>query len=279
MAEESSKKKCEHHDRGYCKYKDKCPKVHPNANCEGTCGDKRTCMKRHKVNCKNGPTCEWNSCEFLHSEEHLEKESADIKTLKKDIEHKLNNIESQIIKSNEYHKAHTEAIVDNIMKVVNEKLEVIEEEYSSKLEQLEKACHKAMTKAEKNKLKVTDLENQIEQLSSQLIKSVEPENTTNPTEKINENKKDMTECRSKTNTEYKCEKCDKKFKSVTNLNIHIKKFHENQELNRCTYCELLFPSEKLLKMHVIAVHKNESKKHMIEREPSLANHKQKKLIF
>ena len=86
---------------------------------------------------KNGPTCEWNSCEFLHSEEHSEKESADIITLKKDIEHRLNSTEPQIIRSNEYHKAHTEAIVDNIMKVVNKKLEVIEEEYSSKFEQLE----------------------------------------------------------------------------------------------------------------------------------------------
>ena len=70
--------------------------------------------------------------------------------LKKDIEQKLNSIESQIIKSNEYHKAHTEAAVNNTMKVVNEKFEVIEEEYSSKLEQLEPACQKPMRKTKEN---------------------------------------------------------------------------------------------------------------------------------
>ena len=150
MAEEANKQKCEHHYRGYCKYKDMCPKVHPDADCEGTCEDKRTCMKRHKVNCKNGPSCEWNSCQFLHSKEHREKESGDITLLKKDIEQKLNSIESQIIKSNEYHKAHTEAAVNNTMKVVNEKFEVIEEEYSSKLEQLEPACQKPMRKTKEN---------------------------------------------------------------------------------------------------------------------------------
>ena len=86
----------------------------------------------------------------------------------------------------------------------------------------------------------------------------------------------MTVCRSNTQIEYKCEQCDKNFESVSNLNNHIKKFHENQELNRCTYCARLFPSEQLLNMQVIAVHHNESKKHTIEREPSLAKHKQKK---
>ena len=108
------------------------------------------------------------------------------------------------------------------------------------------------------------------------MKLIEPVNKTNHAEEITENKKDMTVCRSNTKIKYKCKKCDKKLKSVSNLNNHIKKFHENQELNQCTYCARLFPSEQLLNMHVIAVHHNESKKHTIEREPSLANQKQKK---
>ena len=107
--------------------------------------------------------------------------------------------------------------MDNIMKLVNEKLEVtwaarkiLPESYDKSREQ----------QAERNRFK----KNQIEKLLSQLRKPVEAENTTNPTEKINENKKDMTEFRSKTDTEYKCAKCDKKFISVSSLNIHIKSF-------------------------------------------------------
>ena len=44
------------------------------------------------------------------------------------------------------------------MRVDNEKLEVIEEEYSLKFKQLENVCQKAMTQAEIKWLKVTDLE-------------------------------------------------------------------------------------------------------------------------
>ena len=32
--------KYEHYDRGFCKYKNDCPKVHPNINCQGNCDDK-----------------------------------------------------------------------------------------------------------------------------------------------------------------------------------------------------------------------------------------------
>ena len=36
--------KCEHYDRGFCKYMNDCLKVHPNMTCLGNCEDKRTCI-------------------------------------------------------------------------------------------------------------------------------------------------------------------------------------------------------------------------------------------
>ena len=74
-----SSDKCEHFDRGFCKYKDLYLKVHPNINCEGNCEDKRVCTKRHKVSCKNGSSCEWRSCEFLHNTNQQENDPTEEK--------------------------------------------------------------------------------------------------------------------------------------------------------------------------------------------------------
>ena len=79
---------------------------------------------------------------------------------------------------------------------------------------------------------------------------------------------------SKTETVYKCDACAKTFKTVSNLIVHINKFHKNQEKNKCTYCAQFFPIDKTLSMHVTTVHHNESQKRTLERVPSMTNHKQ-----
>ena len=81
--------KCAFYDRGYCKKNNHCPQVHPKADCVGECEDKRTCKKRHRTQCKNGLSCEWNSCEYLHTIERQEKEISEIHELKKSIEAKF----------------------------------------------------------------------------------------------------------------------------------------------------------------------------------------------
>ena len=41
--------KYENYDRGYCKSKNACPKIHPNKNCDWKCEDKRNCNKPQKI--------------------------------------------------------------------------------------------------------------------------------------------------------------------------------------------------------------------------------------
>ena len=93
-----SSDKCEHFDRGFCKYKDLCPKVHPNINCEGNCEDKRVCTKRHKVSCKNGSSSEWKSCEFLHATNQQENEPTEIKALAKVVEDAIESVAARVNK-------------------------------------------------------------------------------------------------------------------------------------------------------------------------------------
>ena len=79
---------CQHYDRGFCKYKNDCPKVHPNINCQGNCEDKRTCII-HRILRKNSPTCEWKSCEFLLNTDQLEREYAETNAGKKSLKIQL----------------------------------------------------------------------------------------------------------------------------------------------------------------------------------------------
>ena len=56
------------YDKWFCKKKDKHESLHRSTVCN-RCDDKRLCTKRHRISCRNGPSCIYyksNSCEFLH---------------------------------------------------------------------------------------------------------------------------------------------------------------------------------------------------------------------
>ena len=63
-----------------------CSKVHPRVDCHGSCEDKSTCKKKRTVSCKNGSTCAWKFCEFLHRKDQQETELAKIKLFVKIVE-------------------------------------------------------------------------------------------------------------------------------------------------------------------------------------------------
>ena len=128
--------KCEHYDRGYCKEKNNCPKIHPNIICGGNCEDKRTCMKRHQIPCKNSPSCTWKSCEFSHKTENKDGDVSQINNIKENYE-EIIRANSKIVR--ESHITIKE-IIENYFCILTERIDTIEEEYSSKLEQLEKTC-------------------------------------------------------------------------------------------------------------------------------------------
>ena len=61
--------KCYHYNKGYCRYKEKCPFYHPDIDCVKECND-ITCKYRHRLKCKDGENCYYNqrkACEYLHT--------------------------------------------------------------------------------------------------------------------------------------------------------------------------------------------------------------------
>ena len=71
----------------------------------------------------------------------------------------------------------------------------------------------------------------------------------------------------------KCDNCRKEFVRKSNLNEHVKEDHK-----KCTLCDRTFPNEKPLETHEIAAHKKSKSKHIIEKDPSLRNHINKKFM-
>ena len=68
IEQESEKKRCKWWNRGYCKFKQSCPYLHPKAICiEEQCSNKE-CEKRHPNICKNWQkgSCKFTNCEFKH---------------------------------------------------------------------------------------------------------------------------------------------------------------------------------------------------------------------
>ena len=104
----------------------------------------------------------------------------------------------------------------------------------------------------------------------------------------------------------KCEICKHKFINSSNLKKHNEKYHKSNEHNSansfkrnqcnitfkeknkvtnhmnkhhssCTICQRTFSTTEELKTHNTEAHKHGNPKNKIEREPSLANHKMKKI--
>ena len=177
----------------------------------------------------------------------------------------------------------------------------IEEEYSTKLEELEKTCQKMVTKAEKNRIKMLSLETKYEQLIMNEKPKEDIYTKTNKEPKIQEevlpmkldngklvattktestninravpDKNKISHTPDKSESENSCPHCPNRFKSANNLKNHMLKYHEYKQ--KCTFCARSFSDEELLETHITSVHKKENSKHKIDREPSLANQKQK----
>ena len=172
------------------------------------------------------------------------------------------------------------------VKSLADKIDDIEEEYANKMD--EQGKH------------IRSLENKISNLECQIMKllKIQESNTYKYIDemqksKINKDTKEIKEkceiCQkvcsnmkehdenhhiknsSSNNIEYKCDICTLTFKDKCEVPAHIIDKHR-----KCTHCKKIFTTEKVLETHIKAIHNKNDKKHNIEREPSLKNHKIKK---
>ena len=175
------------------------------------------------------------------------------------------------------------------VKGLADKIDDIEEEYANKMD--EQGKH------------ISSLENKISNLECQIMKllkiqeskaykyidemqesKINKDNVTTKEikekceicQKVSNNMKEHDENHhiknsSSNNIEYKCDRCTLTFKEKIEVPTHIIDKHR-----KCTHCRKIFTTEKVLETHIKAIHNKDYKKHNIEREPSLKNHKIKK---
>ena len=73
---------------------------------------------------------------------------------------------------------------------------------------------------------------------------------------------------------YKCNYCSKTFTDRHQLSDHISQQHKKR-----SECKRIYPNKKSLDAHIEANDKKENAKHVIEKEPSLQNHKKPQNIL
>ena len=98
------------------------------------CEDKKACKKRHRISCKNGSTCKWQSFEFLHRKDEPETELAKIPAFNEIVQDKIEVFAAMV---NRCMDSIIKVIlrVDQDLEAIQEKVDTIEEEFSYQLEE------------------------------------------------------------------------------------------------------------------------------------------------
>ena len=204
----------------------------------------------------------------------------------------------------------TVVTTENKLECLVDRVEDIEEEFANKLEQHEKAMKDS---SEISQETITRLESKIDLLETTINRllyvekeKVSPVLANYNTIQSKSNTEHKEDNEGKIGNQIKCDICQKAFKSIDNLQTHDIKFHIKRTTNKgkvykcdqcnftsagkielhshikeqhkkCDICGRMFTNTKVLETHVKATHKKELIKHTIEREPSLKNHKIKKI--
>ena len=58
--------------------------------------------------------------------------------------------------------------------------------------------------------------------------------------------------------DFKCEKCEKAFVNIRELNAHVTAIHEGKKPFKCEICNVDFGYEKNLKNHIKFIHENKA---------------------
>ena len=222
--------KCEHFNRGYCKFQNNCEKKHNDEVCKNIDCDEDKCEMRHPNPCKFGFRCRFNKkdkCLFSHDTSALD--DIKLETLQRSFEDQFNGLETQITQMQKELKKQ-----DSEIKRWKGKCDALVESVA-KNEKLKDKLEGSVSKFES---KIKEANNKI-QLLNDKVKTLES------TAKIGQ----------KSN---KCADCDFTATTEVGLKKHTKRMH-NQALRNekdetfpstCTLCDHPIKSKLEMKRHM-----------------------------
>ena len=258
-----------------------------------------SCEFLHKnINTENSDT---DNGVFKSVLKTIEDKLRELSTKENETVHKIGKLEEGLCHIKDTPSLLLESLVDRVGD--------IEEEFSNKLEQLEKGMEDSSKQYQET---IKQLEKRIEVLETMINQPINVHEKQVPLVDSHSIPTTISDIENKVNNkprsdnEIKCDICKKIFKSSDNLKTHDEKFHMkrianrdpiykcdqctftstdksevyihiNEKHNKCDICQRIFTNIKTLDTHVKAIHKKEITKHSIEKEPSLKNHKIKKI--
>ena len=246
----NQKRKCVYHDRGYCKFGDKCHNQHPDKVCFNNCFNE-DCEFRHPNPCKYGQRCLFNkkkTCVYSHVTFACDSEKI------KNIENKLKEFENKE-KQNEPTGA-LEKNVEKKLKEFEKKIETFEnsglaKQVDKKLESMENKMKTFLNVLEEKDSRILSLEKKLENLEN---KSKEEKNQKDKKIKDLENLLKKQEKNQSAVEKFNCEQCEFTTTSKQGLKTHIKRKHTEITAEKypaiCELCDVKVNDEKELKLHM-----------------------------
>ena len=205
---------CQFNKYGFCKFKERCLKLHIDDNCADSSCDRSSCIRRHPKECRyyrKYRRCKFDPCKFLHSDNNIDeilktKESIDLKL--KLIDDKIKKLDDEIIASESFYAEKHQKLMDDF----ENRIEIFETNLNTlKISIFEKDNHIQSLEA-----KVSKIEEQNKEQSLKI-------------ESLIQELKILSDASNKPVTKFKCWNCDFETTSEEGLKQHNSKKHTKSE--------------------------------------------------
>ena len=217
---------CQFNKYGFCKFKERCLKLHIDDNCADSSCDRSSCIRRHPKECRyyrKYRRCKYDPCKYLHSENIIDKiletkESIDLKL--KLIDDKIKKLDDEIIASESFFAEKHQKLMDDF----ENRIEIFE----TNLNTLE--------------ISIFEKDNHIQSLEAKVSK-IEEENKEQSLkiESLIQELKILSDASNKPVTKFKCRNCDFETTSEKGLKQHNSKKHTKSENKgkrfECEHCK------------------------------------------
>ena len=265
---------------GYCKFSEKCRKMHIQEICDQSACDIKKCKLRHPRICKiyrDYKRCKFDPCAFKHVENEYDIE--EMRRENKKLHDKLQAIEKDIGILNEKEAEALEKLkslenkpVDDFAKIVDDKISSLEsnlmkvrevlaekDSYIVRLEEkvtkMEKLCdyienrYEETLKVLETKMNVIEKDKVIKESSRYQLKCSECDflGSSENGLKVHKSKKHAVRSAIKTTV---CELCSKSFKSTSELRRHLKTHSYKKANYKCEECDFVGESQESMALHI-----------------------------